>query len=338
MEIMRKNVAQCNSYYKTYLNKSYKKQFTLNLQKKLTIDQSQKKTCKFFQTKRLWIPTPQVIRPDKIIKFFDFQFPLNSKYLNPTKLIFGYKPFSRMRYLKKIESISRDNNKNNFVVQFIDINVDKLKPEHENIQSNLLRDWLENINTPEALKQAKTLSILKHNSNGIKYYSLMQPSTPNTIEFIKKLNRATIRNINKFAHFSLIFATDFRKNEFNFSLNQIELNQRVCELAKLDQDCQSDKHEFVYEFLGRLFTMKWIDYFYLQLNSFNFSIQEWDCYKLRKPDYVLEKDCLYLYNEKTRICNNFSDIYFETFLHEGLMLFKFVHVLKKKRPNSIKNC
>ena len=122
----------------------------MNLHKKL-IFKNTLETSKLFRTKQIFVPKAQILRPDKIIKFFDCMLPLNYKYLNPQELIFGYKPFSRIRYLKKIESFSRDPIKNNISFQLTNIAADKLTSEEKNIQSNLLKDWLKNINTPESL-------------------------------------------------------------------------------------------------------------------------------------------------------------------------------------------
>ena len=80
---------------------------------------------------------------------------------------------------------------------------------------------------------------------------------------MKKLNKATMRNINKFVNFTLVFVTYIKKKEFNFSLHQIELSQSMCELAKLDVKNESDNHELLYEFLDKLYTKTWMHYFYL---------------------------------------------------------------------------
>lgn len=338
MAIMTKKIARCNSYNKLHLKKSQVKQFNLHFRKKLIIDQSQLKPCKSFQTKAIFKTEMKILMPDKIIRFSDCQQPLNSKYLNPSELTFGYKPFSRMRYLKKIESISRDSTKNKIFVQLVNINDDKLKAEEENIQSNLLKYWLENLDTPESNKQADILNDFKSRISRIKYYnSFIQTTAPNSINFINKINKATIRNIKKFINFTLVFATDIRKEGLNFSLHQIELNQSVCDLIKLDSDCQRNKHEFVYEFLDMLFTMDWIKYYSIQLNHYVSTTQKSDCYKVQEPCHYLKRGCLYQYDIKKRISNHFSSIFLETVTQDDLILFKFVHVLKKKRPIGFAN-
>lgn len=332
---IRRCLAQSHSDYKIHQNRSQKKLYRLNLNKKLVLMGKQSKITKFDKLKRVYPTQLRFMRPDKIIKFYDCLFPLNYKYLKPSELRFGYKPFSRIRYLKKVECISKDHINNIYFVLLSNKNVYKLSPYEEGFQLNLLNVWLEHIDSPDSHRLANTIKSLKDPSFSLGNFSfIIQSSAPKAVKYIKQLNRTTVRNIRKFPNFSLVFATDLNK-EFNLDLKQIELNQEICKLANINLDCQSENYDIIYDFLDKFNTMNWIEYFYTYLQSYLQNTEQNKSFKLQQPECQLDNDFLYQYNEQTLVSNHFSCIYLEKFVQNNTIFFKFIHVLKKKKVKYI---
>ena len=186
------------------------------------------------------------LRPDKIIQFYDCHFPLNHKYLISTDLLFGYKLFSKIKYYKTIESTSFIESDKQLLVQLAsDVKLDSIAKKS---QLDLLNDWLEETNLPEAHKLAVTLTNLRLKRTCVENFSILTHNKDkSSIQYLKKLNAATIRKINKFGYFSLVFSINLKR--FTFDLEQIMISSGMCDLLRIDLNCNDLFEEEALNFL-----------------------------------------------------------------------------------------